>query len=193
MKIWPWFSHSVCSQWGVGLPHGNLHLEPGWQGALLLYSLWEKKQNLTNSGISEFSINQVDKKNDRNEVDLNSILITLHILEIRLFKAHVEYVEIHHNKVIKKISMNSKDPIPKDHVLWLQYHATLKKKKRQHKKHYMFLDTLLLTRTSRKQIYTSTCITETKIGQFSSQWISGICPYEDMNTTTKFVVVKNWK
>ena len=76
-----------------------------------------KKQNLTNSGISEFSINQVDKKNDRNEVDLNSILITLHILEIRLFKAHVEYVEIHHNKVIKKISMNSKDPIPKDHVL----------------------------------------------------------------------------
>lgn len=38
-----------------------------------------KKQNLTNSGISEFSINQVDKKNDRNEVDLNSILITLHI------------------------------------------------------------------------------------------------------------------
>lgn len=45
----------------------------------------------------------------------------MYILEIRLFKAHVEYVEIHHNKVTKKISMNSKDPIPKDHVLRLQY------------------------------------------------------------------------
>ena len=41
----------------------------------------------------------------------------MYTLEIRLFKAHVEYVEIHQIKVTKKISMNSKDSIPKDHIL----------------------------------------------------------------------------